>query len=117
MNITLSTSDVVVVDVVVVVVAVAVVVAIAVVVVVVVVIVIVIVIVIIIIIIIIIINIIFFSSASTKPAGLEIVKLNILLPNKIGDCGGKNYVSGKVLLNATTLPRWSATESKVSKVK
>ena len=53
----------------------------------------------------------FFSPASTKPAGLKIVKLDILLPNKIGHCGGKNYVSGKVLLNATALPRWSDTES------
>ena len=31
----------------------------------------------------------FFSPASTKPAGLKIVKLDILLPNKIGHCGGK----------------------------
>ena len=64
-----------------------------------------------IIIIIIIIIIGFFSPASTKPAGLKIVKLDILLPNKIGHCGGKNYVSRKVLLNATALPRWSDTES------
>ena len=48
-----------------------------------------------------------FSPASTKPAGLKIVKLDILLPNKISHCGGKNYASGKVLLNATALPRWS----------
>ena len=54
---------------------------------------------------------IFLSPASTKPAGLKIVKLDILLPNKIGHYGGKNYVSGKVLLNATALPRWSDTES------
>ena len=59
----------------------------------------------------IIIIIIFLSLSSTKPAGLKIVKLYILLPNKIGHCGGKNYVSGKVLLNATALPRWSDTES------
>ena len=38
---------------------------------------------------------------------MKIVKLDILLPNKIGHCGGKNYVSGKVFLNATALPRWS----------
>ena len=49
--------------------------------------------------------------ASTKPAGLKVVKLDILLPNKISHCGGKNYVSGKVLLKATALPRWSDTES------
>ena len=53
----------------------------------------------------------FISPASTKPAGLKIVKLDILLPNKIDHCGGKNYVSGKVLVNATALPRWSDTES------
>ena len=52
-----------------------------------------------------------FLSASTKPEGLKMVKLDILLPNKIGHCGGKYYVSGKVLLNATALPRWSDTES------
>ena len=51
------------------------------------------------------------SPASTKPAGLKIVKLDILLPNKISHCRGKKYVSGKVLLNATALPRWSDTES------
>ena len=49
--------------------------------------------------------------ASTKPAGLKIVKLDILLLNKISRSGGKNYVSGKVLLNSTALPRWSVTES------
>ena len=65
----------------------------------------------IIIIIIIILYIFFFSPASTKPAGLKIVKLDILLPNKISHCGGKNYVSEKLLLNATALPRWSDTES------
>ena len=53
----------------------------------------------------------FFSPARTKPAGLKIVKLDILLSNKISHCGEKNYVSGKVLLNATALPRWSDTES------
>ena len=56
-------------------------------------------------------TIIFFSPASTKPAGLKIVKLYILLPNKIGTVVDKNYVCGKVLLNATALPRWSDTES------
>ena len=54
---------------------------------------------------------VFFSPASTKPAGLKIVKLDVLLPNKIGHCGGKNYVSVKVLLNATALPGWSDTEN------
>ena len=41
------------------------------------------------IIIIIIIIIYIFLPASTNPAGLKIVKLDILLPNKIGHCGGK----------------------------
>ena len=31
----------------------------------------------------------FVSPASTKPAGLKIVKLHILLSNKISHCGGK----------------------------
>ena len=34
-------------------------------------------------------NIDFFFARHTKPAGLKIVKLDILLPNKIGHGGGK----------------------------
>ena len=52
-----------------------------------------------------------FSPASTKTAGLKIVKLDIFSRTRLATVVEKNYVSGKVLLNATALPRWSDTVS------
>ena len=55
--------------------------------------------------------IILFFARQHKACCLKIVKLDIMLANKISHSDEKNYVSGKVLLNATALPRWSDTES------